>query len=105
MINIKLVTILESRANVSLATKIKWNIDHNPKKHSSKSWARFEKYFGSTTVGEWLSHATTNAEKRILIQDLNHDWEHKWFEYLDEQDNAMFRQDITNGLYTHNGTL
>jgi hypothetical protein len=49
------------------STKIHWLVDGNPKRPHGKSYGRFEAYFGSETVQEYLDKGGTKA-------DLRYDW-------------------------------
>lgn len=55
------------------AAKITWLVDGNPKRPHGKAHERFENYFGTATVEEYLNAGGTKG-------DLRYDWQH---EFLD----------------------
>jgi hypothetical protein len=68
----------------SESTKIIWEVDGNPKRPHGKAHARFEAYFGSETVKEYVENGGTKA-------DLRYDWEHRFLdlEAVDEPEDEV----------------
>lgn len=55
------------------STKIEWLVDGNPKRPSGQSYSRFQNYFQSQTVEEYLNAGGTKG-------DLKYDWENKFLD-------------------------
>lgn len=65
-------------------TKIDWLVEGNPKMRHGKSYARFERYFGADTVGDYYDNSGSKG-------DLRHDWAHQ---FLDLIENSEEKPDI-----------
>jgi hypothetical protein len=72
-------------------TEILWLVVTNPKRSYGKSYARFEQYFGSSTVSEYLANGGTKG-------DLKHDWKHRFLSlYLPETETVAPVELLTGG--------
>jgi hypothetical protein len=58
----------KSEFSANGSTRIEWLVDGNPKRPSGQSYSRFERYFQSPTVEEYLKAGGTKG-------DLKYDWE------------------------------
>lgn len=62
-------------------TPIQWEVKGNPKRAHGKSYARFEQYFGASTVKEYIENGGTRG-------DLKYDWQHAFLTLESDTDAA-----------------